>query len=54
MYVQSVPAYEVIKFSIQTNRGCFGGCSFCAITLQQGREIQSRSVLSLKKETERL
>jgi uncharacterized radical SAM protein YgiQ len=53
-YVQPIPAYEVIKFSIQTNRGCFGGCSFCAITLQQGREIQSRSVLSLKKEVEKL
>jgi len=53
-YVQPIPAYEVIKFSIQTNRGCFGGCSFCAITLQQGREIQSRSVLSLKKEVEGL
>ncbi|MDZ4676615.1 MAG: YgiQ family radical SAM protein [Oligoflexia bacterium] len=54
MYVQPIPAYEVIKFSVQTNRGCFGGCSFCAITLQQGREIQSRSPDSLKKEVEKL
>jgi uncharacterized radical SAM protein YgiQ len=53
-YVQAIPAYEVIKFSVQTNRGCFGGCSFCAITLQQGREIQSRSPASLKREVERL
>lgn len=54
MYVQPIPAYEVIKFSITTNRGCFGGCSFCAITLQQGREIQSRSVPSLQREVEKL
>ncbi len=53
-YVQPIPAYEVIKFSVTTNRGCFGGCSFCAITLQQGREIQSRSVESLKREAKRL
>ncbi|MCC6277021.1 MAG: YgiQ family radical SAM protein [Oligoflexia bacterium] len=53
-YVQPIPAYEVIKFSVQTNRGCFGGCSFCAITLQQGREIQSRSPESLRREVERL
>lgn len=53
-YLQPIPAYEVIKFSITTNRGCFGGCSFCAITLQQGREIQSRSPESIKREVERL
>ena len=54
MYVQPIPAYEVIKFSVQTNRGCFGGCSFCAITLQQLRDIQSRSPQSLKREVEKL
>lgn len=54
MYVQPIPAYEVIKFSITTNRGCFGGCSFCAITLQQGREIQSRSKESIRREVDGL
>ena len=38
-----VPAFEMIKFSINTHRGCFGGCSFCALTYHQGRQVRSRS-----------
>ena len=38
-----VPAIEEVKFSITANRGCFGGCAFCAITYHQGREVRSRS-----------
>lgn len=38
-----VPAIEEVKFSIVSNRGCFGGCSFCALTFHQGRIIQVRS-----------
>ncbi len=38
-----IPAIEEIKFSITANRGCFGGCAFCAITYHQGREVRSRS-----------
>ena len=40
---QRIPAYEVVKDSIQIIRGCFGGCTFCSITAHQGRIIQSRS-----------
>ncbi len=42
-----VPALESVKFSVVTHRGCFGGCSFCAIGLHQGRSIQSRSIQSI-------
>jgi len=45
-----IPAAEMIRFSIAVNRGCFGGCSFCAITLHQGRVVQSRSEDSVLKE----
>ncbi len=38
-----VPAIEEVKFSLASNRGCFGGCSFCALTFHQGRIIQARS-----------
>ena len=38
-----VPAISEVKFSLVSNRGCFGGCSFCALTFHQGRIIQSRS-----------
>lgn len=47
-----VPAIEEIKFSLTSNRGCFGGCSFCALTFHQGRIIQTRSHESLLKEAE--
>ena len=40
---QNIPAYEVVKDSVQIMRGCFGGCTFCSITAHEGRIIQSRS-----------
>lgn len=49
-----VPAIAEIKFSLVHNRGCFGGCSFCALTFHQGRIIQSRSEESILKEAEQL
>lgn len=45
-----VPAIEEVKFSITANRGCFGGCAFCAITYHQGREVRSRSKASIVEE----
>lgn len=45
-----IPALNEIKFSITSNRGCFGGCSFCALTFHQGRIIQVRSHESIIKE----
>ncbi|MBQ6807305.1 MAG: YgiQ family radical SAM protein [Lachnospiraceae bacterium] len=47
-----VPAISEIKFSLISNRGCFGGCSFCALTFHQGRTIQVRSHESIIKEAE--
>ena len=47
-----VPALKEIKFSLTSNRGCFGGCSFCALTFHQGRRIQIRSQESILKEAE--
>ena len=47
-----VPAIREIKFSLISNRGCFGGCSFCALTFHQGRIIQVRSHESILKEAE--
>lgn len=47
-----VPAISEIKFSLISNRGCFGGCSFCALTFHQGRTIQVRSHESILKEAE--
>ena len=49
-----IPAYDMIKFSITTHRGCFGGCNFCAITAHQGKTIQSRSEASILREVEAL
>ena len=46
-----VPAISEVKFSLISNRGCFGGCSFCALTFHQGRIIQTRSHESLIRET---
>ena len=43
----SIPAYEVVKDSVQIMRGCFGGCTFCSITAHEGRIIQSRSKQSV-------
>jgi uncharacterized radical SAM protein YgiQ len=48
----AIPAYEMIKFSINTHRGCFGGCSFCTISAHQGKFIASRSKESVLKEVQ--
>jgi uncharacterized radical SAM protein YgiQ len=47
-----VPALEPIRFSITTHRGCFGGCSFCALYFHQGKQISSRSIDSLLTEAD--
>ena len=49
-----VPAIEEVKFSLMSNRGCFGNCNFCAITFHQGRIVQARSHESLVKEAKEL
>ncbi len=49
-----IPAFEVVKDSIQIMRGCFGGCAFCSITVHEGRIIQSRSEASILAEIERM
>lgn len=49
-----VPALEEVKFSLVSSRGCFGACSFCAITFHQGRRIQARSHDSLLREATEL
>lgn len=49
-----VPAILEVKFSLTSNRGCFGGCSFCALTFHQGRIIQARSHDSLLTEAEHI
>lgn len=50
----AIPAYEMIKFSINMHRGCFGGCSFCTISAHQGKFISSRSQKSILKEVEQV
>lgn len=49
-----IPAFDMIKFSINTHRGCFGGCNFCTIAAHQGKFISSRSEASILKEVEGL
>jgi uncharacterized radical SAM protein YgiQ len=49
-----IPAYDMIKDSIITHRGCFGGCNFCTIAAHQGKFIQSRSEESIVKEVKKL
>ncbi|MDP4133780.1 MAG: YgiQ family radical SAM protein [Bacillota bacterium] len=49
-----VPALEEVKFSIASSRGCFGSCSFCALTMHQGRIVQSRSEASILAEAKKL
>jgi uncharacterized radical SAM protein YgiQ len=53
-YKEPIPALEMIKDSIVIHRGCFGGCSFCSLTLHQGRFIQSRSAASVEREAAEL
>ncbi|MEG1648975.1 MAG: YgiQ family radical SAM protein [Rikenellaceae bacterium] len=48
----AIPAYEMIKFSVNIHRGCFGGCSFCTISAHQGKQISSRSEKSILEELE--
>jgi uncharacterized radical SAM protein YgiQ len=49
-----IPAYEMIKFSVNIHRGCFGGCSFCAIAAHQGKQIVRRSEKSILAEIEKI
>lgn len=49
-----IPAYDMIKYSVITHRGCFGGCNFCTIAAHQGKFIQSRSEASILKEVKQL
>jgi uncharacterized radical SAM protein YgiQ len=51
---EQIPAYEMIKFSVNIHRGCFGGCSFCAIAAHQGKQIVSRSEKSILKEIDKI
>ncbi|PID27675.1 MAG: YgiQ family radical SAM protein [Candidatus Cloacimonadota bacterium] len=53
IYKNHIPAYEMIRNSITIHRGCFGGCSFCAIGQHQGKFIQSRSEKSILREVKR-
>lgn len=52
--VGGIPALNPVQFSITTHRGCFGGCSFCAIYFHQGKQISSRSEQSILDEAERI
>jgi uncharacterized radical SAM protein YgiQ len=49
---KDIPAYEMIKHSVNTHRGCFGGCAFCTISAHQGKFVSSRSMASIIKEVE--
>ena len=49
-----IPAIREVKFSLISNRGCFGGCNFCALTFHQGRTIQTRSHASIVEEARQL
>lgn len=49
-----IPAYEMIRHSINTHRGCFGGCSFCTISAHQGKFIASRSEASIIREVQKV
>ena len=51
---QKIPAYEMIRFSINIMRGCFGGCTFCSITEHEGRIVQNRSKESILDEIEQI
>ena len=52
-YKEKIPALDMVRFSINTHRGCFGSCSFCAIVLHQGRMVRSRSIESILREAKR-
>lgn len=50
----AISAFDMIKFSVNTHRGCFGGCSFCTISAHQGKMIASRSQASIMKEVDQI
>ena len=50
----AIPAWEMIRFSVNIHRGCFGGCSFCAIAAHQGKQVVSRSQKSILSEIEKI
>ena len=54
MYKEGIPAIEEVQFSITHNRGCFGGCNFCALAFHQGRMVTSRSHESVIREVEQM
>jgi uncharacterized radical SAM protein YgiQ len=54
MYKEAVPAIDEVRFSITHNRGCFGGCNFCALAFHQGRMVTSRSIESVVREAEEM
>ncbi len=51
---KAIPAYEMIKFSVNLHRGCFGGCTFCTISAHQGKHIVSRSKESILNEVKKI
>lgn len=51
---KKIPAYEMIKFSVNMHRGCFGGCSFCTISAHQGKFVMSRSKESILREVRQI
>ncbi len=51
---KTIPAYEMIRFSVCLHRGCFGGCSFCTISAHQGKQIVSRSKASVMRQIDKL
>ena len=51
---KTIPAYEMIKFSVNIHRGCFGGCSFCTISAHQGKFVVCRSKESILKEVKKI
>lgn len=53
-FLGSIPAYDMIRHSINMHRGCFGGCSFCTISAHQGKFVASRSEASIMKEVDQV
>lgn len=54
MRQEAFPAISEVKFSLVSNRGCFGGCNFCALTMHQGRIVQTRSHASILAEARQM
>lgn len=51
---KTIPAFDMIRFSVNTHRGCFGGCAFCTISMHQGKFVVSRSVESVLNEVKKI